>query len=71
MAFYLVEKLEILLGKLCRTRDPVLPAGWRVQLRGERLLGLGMELSLPEDSGGWEEEKELGRAPSRSVSCLP
>lgn len=43
--------------------DLALPAGWRVQLRGERLSGLGRALSLLEDSGGWEEES-LGEFPA-------
>lgn len=45
---FLWLRKEILLGKLCHTRDVALPAGKFVQLREERLLGLGMELFLLE-----------------------
>lgn len=61
----------ILFGKLCHTRDAALPAGQFVQLREERLLGLGMELFLLEGGGWWEEEKETERTSCGDASCLP
>lgn len=67
---FLTWRNEIFLGKLCHTRHVALPAGQLAQLREERLLGLGMELSILEGAGGWEEEKELVRAPCRDASCL-
>lgn len=48
---FLWLRKEILLGKLCHTRDVALPAGQFVRLREERLLGLGMELFLLEGGG--------------------
>lgn len=57
-----------MLGKLCHTRHVALPAGQLAQLREERLLGLGMELSVLEGAG--RGERELVRAPCRDASCL-
>lgn len=64
MAFYLVEKLEILPGKLCHLRESGTPCrvACAAQRRGRRS-GLGRALSLLEGSGGWEEES-LGKFPA-------
>lgn len=68
---FLWLRKEILLGKLCQTRDVALPAGQFVLLREEKLLGLGMELFLLEGGGEWEEERETERASCGDASCLP
>lgn len=60
---YLVEGLQVLLGKLCATRDLRPPqdslvrlAALEASLRGDELLGPGRELSLLEEGREWEEE---------------
>lgn len=72
LAFCLVEELQILLGKLCPTRNLEPLQGTMCSclegpLRRKKASWLGREPSLLERGGKWEEENELGRAPCRDA----